>query len=508
MRNTLLISCLLSLFLAPALAQEPDSVPPPPDGHSEEFQVFDNGYIYSPEAMMRLHGIVDSLNLRFKTCELHPRVPALEQASGHYVYGKNPSKALLKALEAGQSFEEILALCPDAEVSRDLLIVRRTFTEAGDEHPTTEFFSPQIVHGGESVYQSCSQKTSAENTRRDLHGRWIFNTWREDKSWEGFFFTTDFQQTILPEAYGRMVQYVDCLIDTNAVIFLGKDDPDHNPWDPGPAGSSAAINAFEARVRSHPTRPFPRDSFVFYGAPNYQEYRARLDAWRPQNVRWLRDTFSKTVEFAALLEAAMQEALQPNAFTDVFEEALEDAGLGAQALDLKRRRRVWGQCSHDESPRLHALDIAELAAETVQWDIFLRAHLDIMNDRFLRMSDGSYAWGRRGTYIQELEALGVNTLDLLLGVCLRADGLPENHYFGDIGRIGRALAEYSNPEELEKRLSGMIADTRLDDFNRVWTYNLFAVYESYLPEGDRKTVSAARLKQAGQTLPPYLASKL
>jgi len=43
----------------------------------------------------------------------------------------------------------------------------------------------------------------------------------------------------------------------------------------------------------------------------------------------------------------------------------------------------------DESPRTHARAIALLAAETNNWDILLRAHIDIMNDRFERRSDGS-----------------------------------------------------------------------------------------------------------------------
>ena len=49
----------------------------------------------------------------------------------------------------------------------------------------------------------------------------------------------------------------------------------------------------------------------------------------------------------------------------------------------------------DNSPRIHALNIAKLSAETINWEVFLRAHLDIMKDKFERMSDGSYAFGGR-----------------------------------------------------------------------------------------------------------------
>jgi len=75
----------------------------------------------------------------------------------------------------------------------------------------------------------------------------------------------------------------------------------------------------------------------------------------------------------------------------------------------------------DSSPRYHELSIAELAEETVNWEIFLRSHLDIMNDNFNRMSDGSYAWAGRKTYIKELEILYINVLDLVLGISIRIE---------------------------------------------------------------------------------------
>ena len=83
-----------------------------------------------------------------------------------------------------------------------------------------------------------------------------------------------------------------------------------------------------------------------------------------------------------------------------------------------RETRVVGSCSMDSSPREHAINIAMLSAETTDWSVFLRAHLDIMNDRFDRVSDGSYAWKDRNTYIKELEQLDINVSDLIFGKSL------------------------------------------------------------------------------------------
>jgi hypothetical protein len=78
-----------------------------------------------------------------------------------------------------------------------------------------------------------------------------------------------------------------------------------------------------------------------------------------------------------------------------------------------------------------------LAAETAEWPVFLRAHLDIMNDHFERFTDGSYAWGGRKTYLKEIEDLNIDVPDLLLGTSLRIVDPSENHYFGYSGRLGR-----------------------------------------------------------------------
>lgn len=469
-----------------------------------EFNRNANGFIYSETAMNQLHQIVDSLNLRFKSCDLHPKVYALDQATGHYLSGGTPGKLLQAALEQNKPFEEVLALAPGSEPVKNVLVVRQ-FDTRDDSQPKINFYSPYIRRNGDSYWRSLAQKPTAGNTSKAQQGRWIFNL--EKDSWEGFYLTSDFQSAVFPEEYGRKIQYVDCLIDTNAQILL-----EQGAWKEYwyfEKTKTPAMDAFVDRTENYPAWPFPEDSIAWPDDPGYPAYKSVLDDWHQRNDRWLRDTFSLTAECAALREAALAEAEKERASNSRFEDALVKTGHAAKALELKRKRRIIGGCSQDTRPREHAQSIAELAAETVQWDIFLRAHLDIMNDRFDRMSDGSYAWGRRQTYIGEVEALGIQTIDLLLGICMHARDLPENHYFGSLGRVGRALVEYSRPDELEATLTTLIADRRLDDFNRLWMYNLYGEYVDYLPDDTaRKTAAQRSLEAAGKSLPAYLAEKL
>ena len=171
-------------------------------------------------------------------------------------------------------------------------------------------------------------------------------------------------------------------------------------------------------------------------------------------------------------------------------------------LDTLRGMRVVGFCSQDSRPREHAVAIATVAAHAVQWEVFLRAHLDVLNDRFDRMSDGSYAFAQRQTYLKELEALDINSSDLLLGIMLRVEHPDPHHYWGNVGRLGRALAESKHRDSTLKRLLEMIKDPELDLFNRRIAANFYFSYLYHLPKntpGLKTNLQAA--KEAFQSLP-------
>lgn len=177
-------------------------------------------------------------------------------------------------------------------------------------------------------------------------------------------------------------------------------------------------------------------------------------------------------------------------------------------LDKLRSTRVYGFCSQDDSPRIHAMNIAKLSADVNKWEVFLKAHLDIMNDRFDRMSDGSYAWGRRQTYIRELEELNINVTDLLFGTVFRINNPAKHHYFASISRVGRALSETKNRKEVEDGMYAIITDTTVDDYNRTLFYYLYRNYNYYLEDEKLKEGNKKKLAEAKETLPAYLKNSI
>lgn len=175
-------------------------------------------------------------------------------------------------------------------------------------------------------------------------------------------------------------------------------------------------------------------------------------------------------------------------------------------LEKLRGTRVVGGCSQDSRPRTHAINIAMVSAEAQDWKVFLRAHLDVMNDRFDRVSDGSYAWSKRKTYIKELEEININVIDLILGISFRINDPSSNHYFGSIGRLGRSLAETNNKEIVEKELFALMNDKELDLYNRLIVYFILDHYIHNLKA--EKELKTQKLKLAVKKLPSYISEKI
>lgn len=389
---------------------------------SGEFTTYPNGLIYSEYTMKKLSSIVDSLNLKFKTCDFNKSFQSIQQVVGHLVtLEKGDITAAKRDLEQNISFQEFCSKYPNAEIERNVLILRTKFTNYSKEEIV------KIKHFDlESDYGFTIQSEDLSDYEKDLKDKWLFR--HRDKSeyykesLTAFFFPENFQTRELPKKYSLMIGYSECLIDTTTQKFKEELDRDVEGL--------------------------------------------------PQN--WKALSFKKKV----LL------------------------------LDDLRSTRVVGSCSQDDSPRMHAVNIALVSAETYQWEVFLKAHLDIMNDRFERVSDGSYAYGARQTYIRELEELNINVTDLILGISFRVENPASNHYYGSINRVGRALSETKNKPEIEKTILSIIEDSELDYFNRLLFYYLFKNYNYHLKDEKIKKENDQKLEIAASKLPDYFSSKL
>lgn len=470
-------------------------------GQVEEYKVHPNGLIYSEATMQQLHQIVDSLNLKFKVCDPWKKYFAESQTRAHYFrIDAGDLKAALQELKSGMSYESFLRKHPEAEVVENLIVLRGIYQhdsysqKAGKSY--TSFASISFDEFG-TLWIESEDTTTA---KKELRGKYILQYSEEEQYLKGFYFPESFSAPSLPDRYARMVQYVDCMVDTNQTVYFKE------------AGETGVLDGFfDSTYKAPATAAFDKlDSLV--EAAVVEGQKSERDNWlieiNSNNLAKARlDEFARTEKFKSQLRQACQEAKQLKTSNRRLEYLADAYGEPETALFLKRSRIVVGGCSQDQAPRLHALEIAKLAAETVNWDIFLRAHLDIMNDNFQRVSDGSYAFGQRKTYIRELEELGLDIETLMLGLCLQITNPSGNHYFGSINRIGRALAEYKDRTKLEQTMASMISDPTLDFNNRINIYFLYRNYQ-YYRNGETVKGNDPALITAINSFPDYLQKQI
>ncbi|GGN04129.1 hypothetical protein GCM10010967_43780 [Dyadobacter beijingensis] len=451
--------------------------------------------LYPASAMNKLRHIVDSLNLKFKVCDLNKVYLSKPQARAHHISLEGlQSKTALADMEAGISYDRFLARYPMATVDPDLLTVAYDGKDYKTHEPIVAFSNVN----GKGSYSLEVPKDTAE-ALGDLRGKWVtsFDKYGEG-SVQAFYFTENPAQRPIPEKYGRWIQYVDCLVDTTSRIFTEKAEHAGRTYLSKLHPAADALNGYILEV-------FPRQrGKQKMTDKEIQEWVEASNAWEAQRAHRVDSLQKASSKFRELFAAAVEEAKQLGSDNDYIDEYIERYHSPELALQLKRNRIVVGGCSMDDSPRIHAMNIARLSAETIQWDIFLRAHLDIMNDYFERVSDGSWAQEGRKTYIRELEVLDINVPDLMMGIVLRAGNVNGNHYFGSVGRIGRSITESVNAKEMEARIMDMITDPGLDDYNRAIAYYLFKNYNYYLPDKATQRRNTVSLEVAMKTLPHYL----
>jgi hypothetical protein len=506
-----------------------------------EFEVHQNGLIYSENSVAQLKKIVDSLNLKFRTCDYKKVFMSPKQAKAHFIrLEKSKVSEAKMAIENGISFEEFLKKYSKTEFENDLLLVKHEYFDEYDKKDKVYISNLEFNRGDRySIEKNKDEIRAFLNS--NVNGKWMYTYYPKneysDASIEAFYFITDFISKPIANHYSRLIQYSECMIDTTTEVFSKKAIEKNTRYFDTVIQKSNLFTAYLDRTLKKPVfdknmsiRMAELDYFDFESndrnkklskkelakqeeerkniEDRYNNYYEELREWELSKFRKVDSLRLNDPNFMVLLKEAITDAKEGFSSDDEFELYVEKYLSKEDALELKRNRIVVGGCSMDSAPRIHAFNIALLSAETIKWEIFLRSHLNIMNDRFDRVSDGSYAQAGRKTYIKELEVLDINVLDLILGISLHVENPSQNHYYGSINRIGRALSESENKQEVEKSILAMIEDDDLDDYNRVLMYFLFDNYNYCLTDNGQKEVNKSRLANAVKKMPDYLASKI
>lgn len=487
-----------------------------------EFTTHPNGLIYSDQTMSKLTRIVDSLNLKFKVCDANPKYQTIAKTKIQSIRFWSTEDSVSRAMEdlkwqiSPQDFQHQY---PSASVSDT--ITAYCYQTA---QQTVDFFTfPSNYYLWNEVFELDSLHLfDAKKV-----GIWFI---QRKKSYEKALvqavrlIEVPQNQPITPE-YARMIQYGDCVIDTTTSLFLPSASARRNRYRiQVAAADSITVHNFVHLFKDAPTEPKiyeystqyakrmnvdleSLEDSAFRQSAEYQRYIIEEKRFQIQQLQFL-NKVKAVPNFEILKQKALNIATSTGYAADYLNGLMRQLQDKSAILLLQRSYRQVGMCSQDDSPRQQLQGIAALAAETAHWESFVRAHLDVMNDRVERVTDGSYAWGGRKTYIRELEELGLDIPKLLIGTCLMFDKPAKNHYFGNISRIGRALAETRYAQQVEDLLFKMVQDNQLDDFNRYLCFYLFKNYTYNIDDKTKQAACETKLETARLSLPAYIAEKI
>jgi hypothetical protein len=173
--------------------------------------------------MKSLRFIVDSLNLRFKTCDLSKTFYSNSQAKVYTIYFKsrdNNLKDIIRYLKSNPGFNELATKYSSLMDAMDTSAILIRIPGQDVEYRYLEG-SP---HDGYD-YTSNPYDNSTSRDDNNIGKTWSYDysekgEYSEDYSLECRYYPENWKFYSIPQEYGRLIQYVDCMIDTNAVVFL------------------------------------------------------------------------------------------------------------------------------------------------------------------------------------------------------------------------------------------------------------------------------------------------
>lgn len=420
--------------------------------------------LYPEEIMLKLKKEIGLKNKKFNPEKRGGLYRARPQGNAVYVKIEGVNAAKVNELIAkNSSLPELKRLYPDLKVTPDVFFIKGRREEGTKK---VVFQTIRIADDGHTEILS----PNATDYDQDLSGKWVADYYKgprpEADVLLALLIREEFKRSELPEKARLAIEYTDYMIDTNTYIY-----------------KSDKIT----RARFYNLKPSRIDTLI---------RKAKADGIYP--VKEKERSIAQKRDLEEFLTKTTEVILKEGPWgfeMDQFENHVELYLSKEKALELKRRRRVMGSCSMDNGPIIHATNIARLAGETCCMEIFLRSHLDILNDNFERMIDASYAQPGRKTYGKELEALGVDFRYLVPGILLRADHFAVNHYYGELNRTGRAMAELDSKAAVYRTIETLIADRKLDLYNRLCLVFFAEAYNYNLKKLSLTTEADANLKR-------------
>jgi hypothetical protein len=182
-----------------------------------EFATQDNGLMYSTEAIGKLKQMVEQQNIRYKTCPLNKTYHSYGQSNIIQLTFRsktNDLKSIINSLKNNTSYNKLITNYKSYLISSDTdkKIILSPYKE-------DKYLSGDPSSGFDSYYVGTKNLA--------LH-KWTYDYSKKDEytenyELEAFFLKKEFISIPINEEYAKLIQYVDCMVDTTTLVMLSQD---------------------------------------------------------------------------------------------------------------------------------------------------------------------------------------------------------------------------------------------------------------------------------------------
>ncbi len=436
--------------------------------------VFNNGMVYKSEDISRMRQQADSLTKVFNTQPVLP-VYSLSQGYGNGVKITKNKKAAIKAMHKGMPYEKLVSTFSIRPENRDtgMLVQKQTFI---------------IAYGQNNQYYLYLDADSiASKAKLKLKRKWLYID--EEEALLGIYFTTDLEPQQLPEKYARWIRYYAFMVDTTT--------KEPCKFIPDTPGDTNKIKLLWDYLFNYPGMP---QQVTDKGIEPWDEHHKKFLAWNEKRLAWVDSALVPTPKFKAMLTDAANYAIThciSNADLEDYVEKYLDPAIALKiALMQPMVNNSYPQVIQSQNVRL-----ATMAARAGNFKLFLQKHLKAVEYQCFPTYPACRAIDKR---VKELDAVGVNTIQLILGALLYSQQTPGAKLYFQDHYMMAALAQYHQPDTVANTLLEMIRDDKLDDGNRSMAVGLLIWFLYCYDDAMAKPMIVDSLKEAAKTLPPRL----
>lgn len=415
-----------------------------------------NKLAYSDSLIQLARQFISGQHQLFRQLPSGPQLYAKPQALAHMIHFRRPpSDKLLLALKAGISIDSLAKLYPGEKIVRNSIVVlnrRISGNQPLHEYQVLQFDGYKTY----SVLLAASRHTTVVN-------KWIWNPDNYSDEFTAIFCLAEPAAIPLPEDYCRMIRYQQFMIDTANV----------------------------------------------YTADSWKNNKEFTDDYNEETERFMQYAKSRTTDtdsnFLFLLNNAISANLKQAKYDQDFEQYVARYASKEILLQIMRNRMESRGCINDLEDWKHTLNIARLAMETSQRDIFVKAHLYALMECISWTSTEFRS--QKMSMVTELQATGLDLASILAGMTLLIDE-EDKVVYGRRANSGRILQELPDQGAALQFLLNLISDQQLDYLNRTAFLKMFFEYNFYEPDSGKRKENYYKVRKLAGSWPVGLLASV